>query len=649
MRGHFGIWNFDGRPVDEVKLARARAILESFATFPILMLRQGALAILDATGNGAPIAERVEATAGRHADPVLWNGRLDNRRELEAMVADPLHAATDAELIQKGFDRLGTGIIPRIVGDWAVSIVRHVQSELILAKDFAGSRPLFYRVQGSSVAWSTSLEPLVLSDGGLPPFSEEFLTTWLSSFPEASSTPYRGVFGVPPGSIVRIRPNQVVAQKYWSLEDTSTTRYRTDQQYEEHLLSVFRESVRRRLDSPRPILAELSGGMDSSSIVCMCDELLGGHVDTVTYFDSLEPGWDELPFAGAVEVQRNKVGHHIDIGTSVRIRELPMSETPHVVPPSLYFRTAAAEEFERIVAHNGYRVILSGIGGDEMLGGIPTPIPELADLLVRMRALPFARQSFRWALAKKKSIFTLWRSTLASFLPASGTTSDGLADIAVWLTSAFRSRNREHLACPQARFRVFGALPSLQANAAALESLAGQISCVSSPGPCALEWRYPFLDRDLVAFCASIPREQLVRPGQRRSLMRRALAGIVPHEILQRKRKAYVSRGLVTTLVAHWQHLRRSSLLLEAMDIVDAPCLERSIGQASQGIDVPVLPLLKTLALEYWMRDLDGARLRSGSLADGGGDHRPPCAAKEILGRETLQQKGGDSHDVCKA
>ena len=648
MKAHFGIWNFDGRPVDEVRLARARTILESLSTFPIRMLKRGDLAILDASGNGGRIADEVDGTVAGSADLVFWNGRLDNRRELETIVADPFHPATDAKLIQKGFDRFATGIIPRIVGDWAVSIVRQAQSELILAKDFAGTRPLFYRVQRSCVAWSSVLEPLVLSDGGLPPFSEEFLAAWISSFPQPASTPYRGVFSVPPCSIVRIRPNRVVSQRYWSLEHAGTIRYRTDKQYEEHFLCAFRESVRRRLYSPAPILAELSGGMDSSSIVCMCDELRAGYVDTVTYFDSLEPGWDEIPFAGTVEVKRKKVGHHIDIGPSVKIRELPTSGAPPVVPPSLYFRTPAAVEFDRIVAHRGYRAIISGIGGDEMLGGIPTPIPELADLLVRLKAFPFVRQSFRWALARKKSIFALWQSLLGSFLPPRQTAAGSLADAAVWLKPEFRARNREQMAFPQARFRMFGPLPSRQANAAALEILTRQISCVSSSGPSALEWHYPFLDRDLVEFCASIPREQLVRPGQRRSLMRRALAGIVPQEILQRKRKAYVSRGLVSMLAAHWQNLRKDSLCLEAMNIVDAQSLYRSIEQASYGKDVPVLPLLKTLALEYWMRDLDGGPLRSGSLLEGGSDDRPPCAAEEILGRETLRQKGGDNHDVCK-
>lgn len=649
MKAHFGIWNFDGRPVDELQLASARTILESFSTFPIRMVNRGGLAILDASGNSARVTDDVDGTGVGSADLVLWNGRLDNRRELEAFAADPFHPHTDAEVIQKGFDRFGTGIFPRIVGDWTVSVVRQAQSELLLAKDFAGTRPLFYRVQGSSVAWSSILEPLVLSEGQLPPISEEFLAAWISSFPEVASTPYRGVFSVPPCAIVRIRPNQVVSHKYWSLEHVRRIRYRTDKQYEEHFLSVFRESIRRRLDSPTPVLAELSGGMDSSSIVCMCDELRNGYVDTVTYFDSLEPGWDEIPFAGTVEAKRRRIGHHIDIGPSVKIRKLPWHQIPPIVPPSLYLRTPAAEDFDRIVAHNGYRVILSGIGGDEMLGGIPTPIPELADLLVRLKAFPFVRQSFRWALVKKKSIFALWRSLLGSFLPTSGPAPVGLANTAVWLTSEFRSRNREHLAFPQARFPVFGPLPSLQANAAALDILTRQISCVSSSGPSALEWRYPFLDRDLVAFCVSIPREQLVRPCQRRSLMRRALAGIVPQEILQRKRKAYVSRGLVGMLTAHWQNLRKESLRLESLNIVDASSLSRSIEQASHGKDVPVLPLVKTLALEYWMRDLDSRPFNPGSLAKSDRHGRPPCAAKEILGRETLRQKGGDSHDVCKA
>src|SRR5262249_52297234 len=129
-----------------------------------------------------------------------------------------------------------------------------------------------------------------------------------------------------------------------------------------------------------------------------------------------------------------------------------------------------------------------------------------------------------------------------------------------WLTAGFRERNRKSLGFPSSRFRIFGPLPSLQANASAVEALSRQISCVPVSTSPRYKWRYPFLDRDLVVFCSSIPREQHARPNQRRSLMRRALAGIVPREILERKRKAYVSRGLVKVLSAQWKLLREHPL-----------------------------------------------------------------------------------------
>jgi asparagine synthase (glutamine-hydrolysing) len=87
-----------------------------------------------------------------------------------------------------------------------------------------------------------------------------------------------------------------------------------------------------------------------------------------------------------------------------------------------------------------------------------------------------------------------------------------------------------------------------------LDTLRRQLACsVLSPEP--YEKRYPYLDRDLLEFLFAIPREQLVRPGERRSLMRRALAEIVPAEILNRKRKAFVSRAPMLAISQEWASL----------------------------------------------------------------------------------------------
>ena len=86
----------------------------------------------------------------------------------------------------------------------------------------------------------------------------------------------------------------------------------SDAEYEEHFRSVFAQSVRRRLRSDSPILAELSGGMDSSSIVCMADEIISRgqlatpRLDTLSYYDDSEPNWNERPYFSQVEEKRGR-------------------------------------------------------------------------------------------------------------------------------------------------------------------------------------------------------------------------------------------------------------------------------------------------------------------------------------------------------
>lgn len=602
MGVQFGIWHFDGSPVDPDLVALAHSLLRPFACFPTTVLHCGALATMQSTDRTNRAPHR-----GRNEIQIYWDGRLDNRDELVSIACVPLGTRTDAEIVEQAYEQKGIKLLPRILGDWALSAVREPEHELILAKDSIGTKALFYRIDGTSVAWSTVLEPLALLANRLPPLSEEYLAGWLSFYPESGLTPYQGIFSVPPASFVHITPARVFVQKYWSLESSRPVRYYNDREYEEHFLSIFREAVRRRLNCNRRVLAELSGGMDSSSIVCVADQLLSDvpatqKIDTVTYFDSEETNWDELPYAAKVEGKRGRTGHHIDISPRQCLSGNKSSLGFKALPLAPYARSAAAETFDQIVAENGYRVVLSGLGGDEMLGGVPTPVPELADLAARLRVIKFARQSLRWALAKKKHLLGLWRSTLTSFLPLHRESSSVAQDWQ-WLTAEFRARNQDRLGFQPQRFRVFGPLPSLQANAAALQVLARQISCVSTASP-AYEWRYPFLDRDLVIFCSSIPREQLVRPGQRRSLMRRALVGTVPREVLDRKRKAYVSRGLVKVLAAHWRALKEEPLRLQEIGMVDSSALSLFVERAEHGQEIPILPLLRTLAIERWLREL---------------------------------------------
>jgi len=148
-------------------------------------------------------------------------------------------------------------------------------------------------------------------------------------------------------------------------------------------------------------------------------------------------------------------------------------------------------------------------------------------------------------------------------------------------------------------------LPSFQGDISTLEVLRRQIACSSLSSDLLCEKRYPYLDRELLEFLSAIPPEQLVRPGQRRSLMRRALINTVPYELLNRKRKAFVARGPIVHIAAEWPHLLELSknLLLSSLGIVDSLHFVEALQRTRQGADVPVIPLMRTLGIELWLRN----------------------------------------------
>ena len=135
-------------------------------------------------------------------------------------------------------------------------------------------------------------------------------------------------------------------------------------------------------------------------------------------------------------------------------------------------------------------------------------------------------------------------------------------------------------------------------------SIAKTIDVKALPLEPPYENRYPFLDRGLLEFLFAIPREQLVRPTQRRSLMRRALLGIVPNEILNRKAKAFVARSPIVALSADWAHLveMTEQMVSSSLGIVDSECFLDALQSARRGREVSMIRVMRTISIEDWLR-----------------------------------------------
>jgi asparagine synthase (glutamine-hydrolysing) len=539
---------------------------------------------------------------------VTWNGRLDNREELISQLTNDLTGDhSDVALVAAAFERWGTDSLAKLIGDWALSVWNAREKELILARDYMGIRHLFYYPTPQRILWCSHLAPLALC-GDQFTICDEYVAGYLAFYPDADLTPYREILSVPPGKFVRIRNGQTTAiQAYWNFTPDSRIRYRTDAEYEEKLRHLFRQSVRRRLRTDSPVLAELSGGLDSSSIVCMADEIArkrgseNPRVDTFSFCDRGEPDEDDFLYYTIVENSRGRTGHHAEIRGS---GDTLSFERPRFAPaPDFDAREEVKISREAIIKDGTYRVILSGIGGDEFLGQALDPRIQMAELLVQLRIGQLTDQLLTWSLIKRRPLIQLFFSTLLLVLPTplrSRMTKE--ATVPGWITSKFARRHKLSTRLLAAAEGSWFWLPGARDSFQTCATLARQMT---QDPPTVEEIRYPYLDRDLVEFLLAIPSDQLLRPGEQRSLMRRSFADLLPPEVLNRRTKASTGRCLTITLVKHWERLEAMLCTLLASnfgyinnDFFRAALLGVKNGQLTHDLG----RLVRGLSLECWLR-----------------------------------------------
>jgi asparagine synthase (glutamine-hydrolysing) len=647
MSVQFGRWNFAGEPAAPTYIEKVNTLLSPYGPDRSGFYSAAGLSIMHCAFHTTKESRsEVQPHVSASGMVIAWDGRLDNRLELLGSLQDVLGgAATDVAIVAAAYERWGTKCLAELLGDWALAIWNPSARFLLLAKDFIGTRHLFYAYDKAQVAWSTILDPLVLLGEKTLALDEGYLAGLVSFFPAAHRTPYLGIHAVPPSSFVLLRPGECTVEKYWDFDPGKQIRYPTDADYEEHFRSAFMQAVKRRLRSDRPVLSELSGGMDSSSIVCMADVVLAHgaaetpRLDTVSYYNDSEPDWNERPYFTKVEERRKRTGCHIEVGAPESSELASVSEPFAPTPFSRRRSSERTREFEACLTSQGNRVVLSGIGGDEFMGGVPTPVPELMDLLARAQFKTLARQLTAWALNRRKPWIHLFLEAARGFFPVSVVGVPQYLRPPRWLNPDFVKRQRDALRGYPSRVNLFGPLPTFQQGLFTIDALRRQLACSVLSREPLYEKQFPYLDRTLLEFICAIPRTQLVRPGERRSLMRRAMVGIVPDEILDRKRRAFAVRSPTTAICTEWAHLVKESreITSETLGILDASAFSREVDEAGRGREVHIVRMSRMLEIESWLRAMCGQGTLESSSARAGRSPVAPRQTKQAIGEPSLK------------
>jgi asparagine synthase (glutamine-hydrolysing) len=316
---------------------------------------------------------------------LVLDGRLDNHAELRQILGLVDADTPDSKIMLAAFEHWGEECFSHFIGDWALALWVTRDRSLYLARDHAGTRTLYFEQTGDRLIWSTFLETFFWNGRSIC-LDIDFGTRYLACLPLHDLTPYQFVKAVPPAHFLCFRGNKITPKPHWQWIVRDSIRYNSDGEYEDHFRSLFRQSVERRTGKGAPILAHLSGGMDSGSIVCMSDQVRREEsarpedlLDTISYFDDSEPHWNEKPYFTLIEDYRGKRGIHVRASSADRTLD-PLS-FPYLLPGPDSTTYKREQNLIDLIGERGYRTILSGYGGDECFGGVPTCLPELADYL----------------------------------------------------------------------------------------------------------------------------------------------------------------------------------------------------------------------------------------------------------------------------
>src|ERR1051326_2477677 len=569
---------------------------------------------------------------------LCWDGRLDNRKELISILGDVLREdLTDAGIVMASYLKWGIDFLPKLIADFALSLWDPALRLLILARDVIGSRDLYYFVDHRRSIWSTDLRQLIRVSRIKPEVDENYIAGYLTRLPASSESPFKNVSLVPPAHAVLIKDGDVQVRRFWSLDPHQEIRYRSDGDYEEHFRHVFFEAVRCCLRSDRPVWSDLSGGLDSSSIVCIADHLIktgkseATLLETVSCIRDESVSSNELKFIRYVEERIGKQGHH-----------LPESEFPifsaeadevSPIPNALDIFASYHKKVNALMAENGARVKLCGIGGDQIFNSFPSPSGALADSLVGGKFVQLHKDLCTWSRDRNKPYLKLlWEDAIEPRLSTK---------LRLRLSSDLNKRPwdlydpefvkrthlKERMLSPDDPFGF--RLPSSQKQSVSFLTTVRSVSAGYARVLQDIELRFPILPRPLVEFMQAIPREQRIRPGEKRSLQRRALKDYLPLEVLNRKGKGNPSEAVFRGFTREFARLHSllSDSYVARYGYVNQPALTKALERSRHG-DKRISEIFRVIALEFWLRSLDqyGPTVETSAVVTGSPEACPAAA-----------------------
>jgi asparagine synthase (glutamine-hydrolysing) len=624
--GIYGIFQLDGGPADPALMpVMGHAIPhrgpddEGHHVDGPCAIGMRRLSIIDLAGGHQPLS---------NGDGTLWlvcNGEIYNFRELRhelQALGHQFKTASDSEVILHSYAQYGEEFVHRLNGMFGFALwdVRH--RRLIVGRDRLGIKPIYLYRDARRIAFASEAKALLTLPGLSAEIDPAALHSYLNlGYVAAPLSIFRGISKLPPASMLFVESGSVEERRYWRISEVMD-REMAEGEWIERVRTRLDEAVRMQMVSDVPIGAFLSGGIDSSTVV----GLMAAHSDQPirTYAIGFkgtpaDDYYNELPYARRVadlfHTQHQEIVVRPDV-VSLLPRLLWHMDEP--LSDTAFITTYLVSQFAR----RDVTVILSGVGGDELFGGyrrylgnhyqgyfdrmpgwarrVASAVGERLPSDRHSPLLNLSRLAKGFLESAGKPLEERYRAYVQVFpqeeaqrlLRFAGAVRPDMIEAAFSHARSGDSLNR---------MLAVDAETMLPDD---LLMLTDKMSMATS-----LECRVPLLDHELVELAARMPEEVKIRGGRLKHAMKEAVSGLLPRDILERKKRGFGTpmgawlKGELAPLVRGLL----SDSIVKSRGLLQFPAVQELIASHEANRIDGTDRLMTLLNLEIWSRlYLDG-------------------------------------------
>jgi asparagine synthase (glutamine-hydrolysing) len=490
------------------------------------------------------INEKLPFTEEKSGLTITADARIDNRPILAPLLGiEDKKSVPDSIFILKSYQKWGENCSNKLLGDFAFVIWDEENQKLFCARDHMGIKPFYYYSDEDIFLFSTEIKAIFSNSNVPKKLNKTKAALYLMNFPHQDFTFYDNVFSLRPAHSLTLTSDNTNLKRYWKLDPDLRTNLNSEEEYLTEFRNLFAEAIKCRLRSNHPIGFDLSGGLDSSSIVCMSKNIASTKINTFSMvFDEISDS-DESAYIKKV-IEKGGIDAFFVNGDEIDPLNNIKSILWHIEQP-LYTPNIAIiwKKYEKMQGKN-IRVLLSGQGGDQCISLGRNYFKDLfinfewgkmiSELSLNSDVIKGSKSRIFFNKALLPTIFDFvpfyfFKKQLYRRLFSKKNFLNQEFSRKINLEQYEKEFYQNYYTADTGRKTHYFSLTY------PVQSLFEWIDLATAAF--SIEPRYPYFDKRLIEFCYGLPADLKFKNGWNRYIQRRAMENILPREIQWRNNK----------------------------------------------------------------------------------------------------------------